>query len=172
MLIKTIIEKVERRYDAVKYWKRKGCQIGDNCEIYPTANLGSEPYLISIGNHVRINDGVQLITHDGGMWVLRGYSATYQNADRFGRITIGNNVHIGTNSIIMPGVTVGDNVIIGCGSIVTKSIPSFGIVAGIPAKFIETIDEYSQKHVHDIVMTKNFSVKEKERFLLSYYNSN
>lgn len=39
-----------RYFDPVKYWKRKGCSIGENCEIYNSASFGSEPYLVTIGN--------------------------------------------------------------------------------------------------------------------------
>ena len=107
--------------------RKSGVQIGEHCEIYKSASFGSEPYLISIGNHVRINTGVQFVTHDGGLWVLRdsnaGYGDEFKDADKFGKIIIHDNVHIGTNSIIMPGVEIGENVIVGCGSVVTKSIP-------------------------------------------------
>ena len=95
--------------------------------LYKYASLESEPYLISLGNHVRINAGVQFVTHDGGLWVLRdsnaGYGDEFKDADKFGKIIIHDNVHIGTNSIIMPGVEIGENVIVGCGAVVTKSIP-------------------------------------------------
>lgn len=40
------------------FLREKGVTIGTGCEIYKTANFGSEPYLITIGNHVRINAGV------------------------------------------------------------------------------------------------------------------
>lgn len=53
------------------YLRKSGMKIGENCEIFKSANFGSEPYLVTLGNHVRINDGVKLITHDGGYWVLR-----------------------------------------------------------------------------------------------------
>ena len=106
--------------------RKKGAIIGSDCEIYKSVNFGSEPYLITIGNHVRINSGVQLVTHDGGIWVLRspkaGYGNQFINADKFGRIVIHDNVHIGTNAVIMPGVEIGENVIIGCGAIVTNSV--------------------------------------------------
>jgi galactoside O-acetyltransferase/maltose O-acetyltransferase len=51
-------------------------------------------------------------------------------------VTIGNNVWIGMNSIVMRGVTIGNNSIIGAGSIVTKDIPSNVIAAGIPCRVI------------------------------------
>ena len=56
-------------------------------------------------------------------------------------VTIGNNVWIGGNAVIMPGVTIGDNAVIGAGSIVTKDIPSDVIAAGNPCKVIRKITE-------------------------------
>ena len=145
-------------------------KIGEDCEIYKSVNFGSEPYLISLGNHVRINAGVQLITHDGGMWVLRsdysGFADKYKNADKFGRINIGNNVHIGTNATIMPGITIGDNCIVACNAVVTHDVPSGSIVGGIPAKLIETLDDYEKKNRDKIFSTKNLSPKEKKNYLI------
>lgn len=90
------------------------------------------------------------------------------NADKFGKIKIGNNVHIGINSIIMPGVTIGDNVIIGCGSVVTKNIPSNSVAVGVPARVIETIEEYYKKNKDKCVYTKNLSSKEKKEYIENY----
>lgn len=133
-----------------EYLKKQGINIGEGCEIYNNVYFGSEPYLISVGNHVRINSGVQLITHDGGTWVLRdkssGYGDKYKDADKFGSITIKDNVHIGTNAIIMPGVVIGENSIIACGAVVTHDVPPRSIVGGVPARVIETLDEYIEKN--------------------------
>lgn len=57
------------------------------------------------------------------------------------RPTIGNNVYVGANSVIIGNVTVGDNVIIGAGSVVVKDIPANVVVAGNPAKIIRQISE-------------------------------
>ena len=56
-------------------------------------------------------------------------------------ITIGDNVWIGGNVCILPGVTIGDNVVIGAGSVVTKDIPDNVIAAGNPCRIIRTITE-------------------------------
>ena len=56
-------------------------------------------------------------------------------------ITIGDNVWIGGNVCILPGVTVGDNVVIGAGSVVTKDIPDNVIAAGNPCRIIRAITE-------------------------------
>lgn len=47
-----------------------GIIVGNNCEIQSNVTFGSEPYLIEVGDNVRITQGVTFVTHDGGMWVL------------------------------------------------------------------------------------------------------
>lgn len=66
----------------------------------------------------------------------------------------------------MPGVTIGNNVIIGAGAIVTKDIPDNSVAVGIPAKPIETIEEYVEKNKETFVYTKNLSYEEKKKVLL------
>lgn len=55
-------------------------------------------------------------------------------------VTIGNNVWIGGDATIIPGVTIGDNVTIGAGAVVTKSFPSNVVIAGNSAKIIKDIN--------------------------------
>ena len=110
--------------------------------------------MIEIGDNVRITSGVRFVTHDGGVWV--------SDIDLFGKIRIGNNVHIGFNAIIMPGVTIGDNCIIGCGTIVTHDIPANSIVVGVPGRVIESIGEYAAKHDDDFMHTKKMATDEKK----------
>ena len=149
--------------------RKKGIKIGKNCSIDKTAIFGTEPYLISIGDNVRITHNVQFITHDGGIWVLRNLHEVDKSADKMGPIKIGNNVNIGWNVILMPGVKIGDNVVIGIGSIVTKDVPSNSVVAGVPAKIIETIDEYSNKVKKHSLNTKDMNSKDKKNYLLSIF---
>jgi len=61
-------------------------------------------------------------------------------------ITIGNNVWIGGNVVINPGVNIGNNVVIGAGSIVTKSIPDNVIAVGSPCKVVREITEEDRKY--------------------------
>lgn len=56
-------------------------------------------------------------------------------------ITIGNNVWIGGNSVVMPNVTIGNNVVIGAGSVVTKDIPDNCIAVGNPCRVLREISE-------------------------------
>lgn len=105
-------------------------------------------------------------THDGGYWVLRNLGLSKKQSEIYGPITVGNNVNIGWNAIILPGVSIGNNVIVGCGAIVTKDVPDNSVVAGVPAKIIETIEEYAEKNKDRVVMTKGMSYEEKKKYLM------
>ena len=153
-------------------WKKsikKGMKVGIGCEIYKNVDFGSEPYLIEIGNQVRITSGCRFVTHDGGIWVLRN-TGDLKDGDIFGLIRIGNNVHIGMNTIIMPNVTIGNNCIIGCGAVVTKSIPDNSIAVGVPARVIRTIDEYYANHKNEVDYTKQLNWEEKKNYLYHKYS--
>lgn len=144
-----------------------GVKVGENFSVTGEVSYSSEPYLITLGDDVRISANVNFVTHDGGMHVIRQYKNI--PADSFGKIVVGNNVFIGMNSIIMPGVTIGNNVIIGAGSIVTKDIPNNSVACGVPAKVIESIDEYYKKNKKKIDLTKNYTAEEKKKYLIEKY---
>ena len=59
-----------------------------------------------------------------------------QQGMRVSEVIIGNDVWIGMRVIIMPGIKVGNGVVIGAGAVVTKDVPDYAIVGGIPAKII------------------------------------
>lgn len=149
----------------------KGVKVGSNCRFY-SVNFSSEPYLIEIGNHVTITEGVQFITHDGGAWVLRGLYEEYKHCNILGKIKIGDNVFIGVNTIIMPGIEIGDNCIIAAGSVITKSFNSNQIIGGIPAKVIKPLEEYIKMNKNYLVNTKNLNNEERKEFILKRMNSN
>ncbi|EPF25454.1 hypothetical protein HMPREF1221_02000 [Treponema socranskii subsp. paredis ATCC 35535] len=149
---------------------KNGGLIGKDCEVFPNVDFGSEPYLIEIGNKVRLTDSVKFFTHDGALWVIRNLYPEMQKADKFGKIKICDNVHIGWNVMIMPGVTIGKNSIVGCGSIVTKDVPDNTVVAGIPARIVESIDCYYKKNKEKIIMTKGLSYLEKKKKIQDYFN--
>ena len=117
---------------------------GEGCyfQIY---NFGVEPHLLSFGSNVKVASGVRFITHDIFGDVILYKNNMDQHIRRVGKITIGNNVLIGSNSMIMYDVTIGDNVIIAAGSCVTKDVPANSIVGGVPAKVIGSCDDYEKK---------------------------
>lgn len=96
------------------------------------------PQFVEIGENFISAPGSLITAHDASTFL---FSKKY----RIEKVIIGDNVFLGANSVILPGVKVGNNVIIGAGTIVTKNIPSNTVYAGNPAKFICTIDEYIKK---------------------------
>lgn len=149
----------------IAFLRRKGVYIGSDCIVDKTAVFGTEPYLVSLDDKVRVTRNVQFITHDGALWVVRNLGLVDKNADYFGKIVVGSNTNIGWNVMIMPGVTIGKNCIIGAGAIVTKDIPDNSVVVGIPARVIKSVEEYAEKKKPYCVNTKHLSNEEKRRFL-------
>jgi acetyltransferase-like isoleucine patch superfamily enzyme len=117
-----------------------GVKVGEGSRIY-TRSFSGEPWLVSIGNRVGVAAGVQFITHDGSVWLLRDEKGRRY---RYARITVGNDVMIGANAIILPGVQIGNRVIVAAGSVVNRSIPDNCVVGGVPARFIKTFDEFER----------------------------
>lgn len=144
-LIRTIRNKREmRRYDRftiAEYFRKQGAQIGEGCSIIPR-DLGTEPYLIKIGNNVAIAQGVKFITHDGGAAIFR---QEHPDLQVFGPIIIEDNCVIGQNAILLPNIRIGRNSIVGAGSVVVADVPPDTIVIGIPARPFGAVAKYKEK---------------------------
>ncbi len=91
---------------------------------------------ITIGNHVNIGAGCIVMDSDAHALKAEDRISNDIKCRVVKPIFIGNNVFIGTRSLILKGVSIGDNSVIGAGSVVTKSIPANCIAAGNPCKVI------------------------------------
>ncbi len=146
--IKLKIKYASSQQKAKLYNKYFGITFGNNIRFTGFPRWGSEPYLINIGNNVTITNNVTFHTHDGAVGLFRN---EYPGINIYGKIKIGDNVFIGSDSIFLPGVTVGDNVIIAAGSVVTRNVPNDCVVGGVPAKVIKSIDEYKKQALEKAV---------------------
>lgn len=162
-VFKMVLNRIKKK-DNVLIAREMGVRIGENCLILsnPYRCFGSEPYLVELGNHVEVTGGCQFVTHDGGVWTLRVQDGC-EKVDKFGKITVGDNVFIGINSVILPGVRIGDNCVIGAGAVVAKDIPSGEVWGGVPAKFISTYEQYIKKSLEKADFTKGLSPEEKKK---------
>ena len=122
--------------------RRLGVAVGRDCRIYIRA-FGSEPFLISIGDRTTITSGVKILTHDGSTSLVKNNDG--RRYQRYAPVNIGDDVFIGVNSVIMPGVTIGSRSIVAAGSIVTKDVPAGTIVGGNPARVIGPFDAFESK---------------------------
>jgi len=123
------------------YFRKRGARVGKNCRIM-VRSIGSEPYLVSIGDHCTIAPGAMLTTHDGAAWI---FTEEIPNLQRFGRIEIRDNCFIGARAIILPDVVIGPNSVVGAGAVVTRDVPPGTVVGGCPARPICTVQEYKAK---------------------------
>lgn len=128
------------------FLRRKGVKIGTACVFYnPKKTLVdlTRPYLLEIGNCVKIAEGCTILTHGFEWCVLREvYGRPFGGC---AKVTIGDNVFIGMHATILKGVNIGSNVIIGAGSVVSRDIPDNTVAAGNPAKSLMSLEEYYQK---------------------------
>jgi acetyltransferase-like isoleucine patch superfamily enzyme len=117
----------------------KFCSIADGVTVFLGANHRVDWFTTYPFGHIH-DTAFPKVTKD------HGHPATK------GDVTIGNDVWIATNAVIMSGVRIGDGVVIGAYSIVTKDVPPYTIVAGNPAKQI-------RKRFSDDVINKLLELK-------------
>lgn len=165
--IKFIFDRLNRLYwnffvSPEKYARHIGVTIGKHCFI-STREWSNEPYLITIGDNVQVTHNVSIYTHGGG----HAIRAEHPDFDFFGKVVIKDWAYIGAYSQIMPGVTIGEGALVAAGSVVTKSVASHTVVAGNPARYICTTEEFYEKNKQFNVGTKGKNNEEKRRILLS-----
>lgn len=116
-----------------------GMQVGTNFgRLHGVILDPSHCWLITIGDNVTMAPRVHILCHDASTKHFLGYT-------KIGRVNIGDNVFIGAESVVLPGVNIGSNVIVGANSTVTHDVPDGVVVAGSPARVISTLEEYLAK---------------------------
>lgn len=117
-----------------------GLQIGDNSNIGPFSYIGCSG-MITIGNNVMISPRVSIYAENHNFQHI-DIPMKEQGVTKKA-VIIEDDCWIAANSIILAGVTVGKGSIISAGSVVTKDVPPYSIVGGVPAKIIKKRNDYS-----------------------------
>lgn len=154
----------------------------ENCQI-----IYSEiAKFVNIASYVRLNPGQHPM-----QWISQHHFLYRKEMYGFGeddnaffqwrksqKVIIGNDVWLGHNSVVMGGITVGDGAVIGSSSVVTKDVPPYAVVAGVPAKVIK--HRFSEKIIkklleikwwewpHEIIMERLNDFKDPEYFIKQY----
>ncbi len=138
---------------------QKGAQIGKNCSLGQNVNVGNN---VIIGNECKIQNNVSIyegvILEDG---VFCGPSCVFTNDltprarypkghENFKKTLVREGASIGANATVVCGHTIGRFAMVAAGAVVTKDVPDYALVAGVPARIIGTVDEYG-----NIVYTEN-----------------
>lgn len=131
-----------------------GKRVDDTFRLFPPfyADFGKN---ITIGKNVFINSGCHFQDQGGiviGNGTLIGHNvvlATINHAlapsenrkNCYAPINIGDNVWIGSNATVLPGVTIGEWAVVAAGAVVTKDVPPYTVVAGVPARYVKAVEK-------------------------------
>lgn len=137
-LIKEIVYRLRGEFTTEKLISM-GMSVGKNFKRLNGVILDpGHCWLIEIGDNVTMAPRVHVLCHDAS-------TKTFLNYTKIGRVSIGNNVFIGAESVVLPGVKIGNNVIIGANSTVTHDIPDGSVAVGSPARVICSLENYIEK---------------------------
>ena len=129
--------------DNFKIWHRCFLGVGSGeIKLGSSGHLGVDVYInasagkITIGDYVSIAPKTQIYSYSDDVEIGKKIG----EAHKIGDVVIKDNVLIGAGAIILPGITIAEGAIVGAGAVVTKDVPPFAIVGGIPAREIRKRD--------------------------------
>jgi acetyltransferase-like isoleucine patch superfamily enzyme len=92
---------------------------------------------VKIGNNVNLAQGITVTA------LNHNFTDSAKRIDEQGvstnPVTVGDDIWIGANAVILPGVNIGNHSVVAAGAVVTKDVPAHSLVAGVPAKVIKEI---------------------------------
>lgn len=119
--------------------------VSKGCDISKDVSLGEYSYIgpnclisknVTIGRYSMLGPGVKIVGNDH-IYNIPGKPMIFSGRPKCVVTNIGDDVWIGSNVIIMAGVCIGTGVVVAAGSVVTKNIPAYSVVGGVPAKIIK-----------------------------------
>ncbi|MCU1320426.1 MAG: lacA 2 [Acidobacteriaceae bacterium] len=108
-----------------------GTFIGHGCEFNVTSK-------VTVGRDCLIAAGTRFIDHDHGM---DPEAHMIDQPETHAEITVGSDVWIGANCIVLRGITIGDGAVLAAGSVLTASVPAYAVYGGVPARLIRMRSE-------------------------------
>lgn len=133
------------RLEAIDTWRGQTFSpkmvLGDNVVINPLCHIGCIDE-IRIGDYTTIGERTLISDHTHGTTSYAHLQMPPRHRPLYskGKVVVGEYVTIGENCAIMSGVTIGEHSVVGANSVVTKDIPPYSVVAGIPAKVLKTVE--------------------------------
>jgi maltose O-acetyltransferase len=96
-------------------------------------------FLVSIGDHCAFGEECFILAHDAQM-------DEFIDAARIGRVIFHSSCHIGSRTVVLPGVEIGPRTIVGANSVVSRSLPPETVCVGAPARVVCSLEEYLANH--------------------------
>lgn len=177
-------------HDDIEY---QGCSVGAGTYGYESLAAETGHSVKKIGRYCSINASARVasnhpldyVTTSGILYSLTSLPprelirakveksslpATYSELPEDGFVEIGNDVWIGMNVVILPGIRVGDGAVLGAGAVVTKDVEPYAIVGGVPAKIIRY--RYSKEMIDAFLRIKwwDWSIEKIEENLELFYD--
>ena len=156
-----ISDRLRAGEDPEAFARRLGVRLSGRvrCHGITRGMFNAEPWRITLGDNVYITAGVTLVTHDGGTLILR---KEQPDLEWTAPIVVKDDVYVGVQAILLPGVTTGRRSIVAAGAVVARDVPAGSVVGGVPARHIRTIDEYLGKMRAKSLKLGHLSAADKE----------
>lgn len=128
------------------YLRRRGVEVGEGCYFFDAQTINVDlqrPHMLRFGKYVKVTGYVHILCHDYSRSVVLQSGGSHFGEAR--ETVIGDNVFIGTHSIVLMGSHIGADSIIGAGAVVSGTWPEGSVIAGNPARLVCTLDEFAEK---------------------------